>query len=310
LKDRFGIVVTDVHGSRYYNFHQVVKKIAVYGAISIVLLIVIGAMAIHFLMKQVEIIEIKRDIAQNDYHMMLNQNNKLQEEILTKTEELITIADRIEDLEGIVGLDKPEDSNVSLLERIDMAKVTGGHKKVMHQLIPSGSPMESTVVSSPYGSRNHPILNRNETHSGIDLRAGIGTPIYATADGVVDYFRDGYNSGYGNMLIITHGFGFKTIYGHLSKSSLKPGDFVKKGDVVAYSGNTGLSSGPHLHYEVRYIGQHLDPYHFIYWDMKNFGEIFEKEKKVQWDSLLMAVNRIMEVQGPLLSQLELRSAER
>ncbi len=302
MKNRFGIIFTDVSGSRYYSFHQVMKKIVVYALITVALVIVVGAMSINFLLKQVETIEEKRDMVQRDYEDMLSKNDKLQEEIATKTDELVTIADKIEDLEGIVGLTKPEDANLTLIERIDMAKVTGAHKKVMHQLIPSGSPLDVTVVTSPFGTRNHPILNRNEFHSGIDLRASMGTPIYAPADGVVDYVRSGYNSGYGNILKITHAFGFKTIYGHLKGSPVKPGDFVKKGDVVAYSGDSGLSNGPHLHYEVRYIGQALNPYNFIYWDMKNFGNIFEKENKVQWDSLLAAVNRIMEVQAPLLSQ--------
>lgn len=78
---------------------------------------------------------------------------------------------------------------------------------------------------------------------------------------------------------------------------VKSGSFVKKGDLIAYSGNTGISSGPHLHYEVRFLSRSLDPLTFVMWDMKNYTEIFEKETEISWDSLITAISHI-KIQNP------------
>ena len=117
----------------------------------------------------------------------------------------------------------------------------------------------------------------------------------ATADGIVEYAGFHKRSGYGNLLIIDHNFGFKTLFAHLHKIVVKNGDFVKKGQIIAYTGNTGLSNGPHLHYEIRYIGVVLNPLNFIKWNLKNYSYIFKKEKKVKWKAIIKAIyyNKIL-----------------
>jgi murein DD-endopeptidase MepM/ murein hydrolase activator NlpD len=119
-----------------------------------------------------------------------------------------------------------------------------------------------------FGMRYHPILKRKRMHSGLDILANIGEPVYATADGKVRLA--GRNGGMGKMIRIDHGFGYKTSYAHLSKISVKRGAKVKRGDLIGYSGNTGLSTGPHLHYEVHHNGIALNPRNFIYDDVKLF----------------------------------------
>lgn len=105
-----------------------------------------------------------------------------------------------------------------------------------------------TYITSPYGWRVHPVLGTKRFHSGIDLGVWTGTPIYALADGVVIY--SGWMSGYGNVVMINHG-ALTSLYGHNSSLVVKVGQSVKGGQLITYSGNTGLSSGPHLHFEIR-----------------------------------------------------------
>lgn len=113
-----------------------------------------------------------------------------------------------------------------------------------------------------FGMRLHPILKVVRMHEGIDILNDIGTPVYAPGNGVVSYI--GNRGGLGITLEIEHGFGYKTVYGHLSKILVKEGQKVKRGDKIALSGNTGLSTGPHLHYEVHYNGVPQDPvYYFL-----------------------------------------------
>ena len=120
-------------------------------------------------------------------------------------------------------------------------------------------PVNATRVSSPYGTRYHPILKTYRMHSGIDYAAPTGTPIMAPADGVVSFA--GVKGGYGNAIMLNHRKGMETLYGHMSAfvSGVSAGKSVKAGDVIGFVGSTGRSTGPHLHYEVRINGQIVDP---------------------------------------------------
>ncbi|MDE5602938.1 MAG: M23 family metallopeptidase, partial [Helicobacter sp.] len=267
----------------------------------IVLLVVVifffSFISIQLLLKEVKQIEDKRNLMQSEYLKINEKNQQLQDLINEKTEELMIVSDRIEDLEGIVGIsDRIIETDLSLVERVDLAKITGSQKALVMQLIPNGSPLRGTYrVTAEWGIRLHPTLKRTLSHTGIDFGIPIGTPIYAPADGVADFIGGGYNGGYGIMVKLEHAFGFKTFYAHLSKIVVQKGDFVRRGQLIAYSGNTGRSTGPHLHYEVRYLGKDLNPRPFIEWTMRDYTEIFEKEKSIKWQSLLTVINSLSEI---------------
>ena len=119
---------------------------------------------------------------------------------------------------------------------------------------------------SGFGYRLHPIYKTYKMHTGIDFTAPTGTPIYATGNGRVVPAPDGA-SGYGNHVVIDHGFGYKTLYAHMYKSKVKLGQRVKRGQLIGYIGNTGLSSGPHLHYEVIKNGNKINPINYFFNDL-------------------------------------------
>ena len=122
--------------------------------------------------------------------------------------------------------------------------------------IPALKPINGRVTSG-FGTRHHPIYKRRLHHDGIDFSAPTGTKVYAPGNGIVRY--TGYNFGYGKKIVIDHGFGYKTVYAHLSKSLVKRGQRVTRGDVIALSGNTGISTGPHLHYEIHKNNRKINP---------------------------------------------------
>lgn len=127
----------------------------------------------------------------------------------------------------------------------------------MSSAIPHGRPTDYVRISSPFGTRVHPITRKKHTHKGIDLAAPKMTPIYATADGEVTF--SGRNGGYGNFVKINHRNGYKTAYAHMHKIAVKKGADVHKGDLIGYVGTTGSSTGNHLHYEVYYQDKLVDP---------------------------------------------------
>jgi murein DD-endopeptidase MepM/ murein hydrolase activator NlpD len=132
-------------------------------------------------------------------------------------------------------------------------------------------------IASGFGYRIDPIYKTIKMHAGLDFTAPQGTPIYATADGAVK--TAGYSDGgYGNYVVINHGYGYETLYGHMVRIKSRAGQRVKRGEVIGYVGSTGKSTGPHCHYEVHKNGQKLDPVYFFYNDLtpQQFNELLRK----------------------------------
>jgi murein DD-endopeptidase MepM/ murein hydrolase activator NlpD len=157
-----------------------------------------------------------------------------------------------------VGLDRVARADVELLKWTDGKAViwvngdgVGGEQARAMRLPVSGR------VTSGFGSRFHPILGYRRMHAGVDLAAGYGTPIVAAADGKV--VEAGWHGGYGRLVEIAHAGGIRTIYGHMSRIAAAPGEIVRGGQVIGYVGSTGLSTGPHLHYEVLKDGRPVNP---------------------------------------------------
>ena len=141
-------------------------------------------------------------------------------------------------------------------------------KQKMIKSIPSIQPVSNrdlTRIASGFGLRMHPIYKIIKMHKGMDFTAPIGTEIYATGDGVVE--KVGWVGGYGKTIMINHGFGYKTRYAHCSKYNCRKGQKVKRGDLIGFVGNTGQSSGPHLHYEVFKNNRQINPVNFFFNDL-------------------------------------------
>jgi murein DD-endopeptidase MepM/ murein hydrolase activator NlpD len=121
-------------------------------------------------------------------------------------------------------------------------------------------------VASGFGYRIDPVYKTVKFHAGLDFSAPQGTPIYATANGVTKVAGN-LGNGYGNHVVINHGYGYETLYGHMFKVKVRPGERIKRGEIIGWVGNTGKSTGPHCHYEVHKNGRKLDPVYFFYNDL-------------------------------------------
>lgn len=142
--------------------------------------------------------------------------------------------------------------------------------------VPSRRPIEKMSLSSSYGMRVHPVTGKLARHNGVDIPAPYGTPIYATADGIVG--RAQRLGGYGNYVEVEHGNAIQTRYGHMSSYIVVPGQSVKKGEILGYVGSTGRSTGNHLHYEVRIEGAPVNPMPFCQSDSMSMAAISGNKK--------------------------------
>ncbi|MDZ4715735.1 MAG: M23 family metallopeptidase [Cytophagales bacterium] len=153
------------------------------------------------------------------------------------------------------------------------------NKEKLFAAIPAIQPVpkkQTVVLASGYGIRIHPIYKVRKMHHGIDFAAPIGTPIYSAADGVIDNVEISF-TGYGKKVEIDHGFGYRTRYAHMHMFVVKNGQRVKRGDLIGYVGDTGLSTAPHLHYEVFINGAQVNPVHYFFSDLNpaEYAKIIE-----------------------------------
>ncbi len=145
-----------------------------------------------------------------------------------------------------------------IAERLRLLLPQAQHLAAFEAARPMGEPVAgSAEITSDYGLRPNPLGGGVEFHNGIDFGVNVGTPVHATGNGVVE--SAGWKAGYGNCVVIDHPFGYRSLFGHLSQTLVKPGEVVQRGQRIALSGNSGRSTGPHLHYTLFYGDKTLDP---------------------------------------------------
>lgn len=154
------------------------------------------------------------------------------------------------------------------IKSFDKLKELAGKQQDRLAHIPAIQPvseLDLRQMASGYGYRVDPVYGTAKFHEGMDFASDIGTPVYATGDARVESAK--WHSGYGNLIVLDHGYNYTTRYAHLSEMKVQTGQLVKRGDLIGRVGNTGKSTGPHLHYEVRYKGQPQNPINYYFYDL-------------------------------------------
>ena len=173
----------------------------------------------------------------------------------------------------------------------DELQILAKNKENMSTAIPAIWPIDRQALRhgiEPFGYRNHPIYHRRILHKGIDLAANIGNNVYATGDATVQSTDLGQpRRGYGKQILLNHQYGYQTRYAHLSKVLVKPGERVTRGQVIAETGNTGISSGPHLHYEVIHKGVPVNPVNYFNRNMtsEEYEQLMENMRDTNFEKL-------------------------
>lgn len=314
MRDRYRITITGHRQSWHFAPTTAMQKLIVGGTIAFAVVLVLGGLLIGGLDLRVSSLndtvaglgQSRQEIATNN-QALLRERKRLQDALAAKNRELELFTSEIDRIEVLVGLQAVP--GMGIYGRIDLAQQVALQKRTMLDSIPSGYPVQDSYITSRYGKREHPVLNRDAFHNGVDLKAVRGTPVLASAKGVVEWAGQHQSSGLGRMVRLVHNFGFESIYGHLTKVEVKVGQYVRQGDLLGYTGSTGLTDGPHLHYEVSYLNRRLNPVPFLEWNLENYGAVFASEEQVQWESLTEMISR--KVVGlpvtPLLRQAQVSS---
>lgn len=303
MRNKLVITLTTVYGSRQYTFNQVAKYL---------LLIFIILAAISFFVSNALLVvktdnlsdlEEDHQVLSDSYEMMVgsqqlyidelkdlsmslsslkNERDSLEEENIRIGELNTSLDNSLFGLERLLGMEHETEIDP---HRAEQLTIEANKRLFFLHSIPNGVPIQAIRISDKFGPRIHPVRKKRVVHQGIDFKANRGTPVYATADGIVEFGGFHKSSGFGKLIILQHNFGFKTYFAHLDAVKVKGGEFVSKGQLIGLSGNTGLSTGPHLHYEIRHLFSAIDPEPFLSWNITNFDSLFTKVKGVKWASL-------------------------
>jgi len=203
--------------------------------------------------------------AEAEFKRILSFGSK--EKILENVDTRINMPDA-----GSLDMDLLKEEIKKTVETVEAIQDFLRQQKDLYMATPKGWPVLGRITSH-FGDRKNPLHGRDEFHSGVDISANSGTPIKATADGVVSF--SGWKGGNGNLVVIEHGFGYSTFYAHNRLNVVKVGQKVKRGDTIAYVGSTGNTTGPHLHYEIWHNGEAKNPMEFI----KEAKNVFKEEKQ-------------------------------
>lgn len=303
MRNKLVITLTTVYGSRQYTFNQVAKYLlAIFIVLSAISFFVSNALLV---VKTDDLADLEEDhqVLTENYELMVGsqqlyieelkdlslslsslkeEKNQLKEENLRIGELNASLDNSLYGLQELLGLS--DEGEIDALRAEELTIEANKRLFFLHS-IPNGVPIQAIRISDKFGSRIHPVKKKRVMHHGIDFKANRGTPIYATADGVVEFGGYHKSSGFGKLIILQHNFGFKTYFAHLDAVKVKSGEFVSKGQLIGLSGNTGLSTGPHLHYEIRHLFTPIDPEPFLSWNITNFDTLFTKVKGVKWASL-------------------------
>jgi murein DD-endopeptidase MepM/ murein hydrolase activator NlpD len=308
------VTVTDVRGSRHYTLSRVVRRFLWMLLVSVLTALSVGTFYILVMHRQISGLEERRSELTIEQARLEYENQVLASRIGARNgqldaassrlaalnEQVVQMADDLAHVETLVGL--RSEPALALRRRLDTASQTAMEKHLLLSTVPSGYPIPGSRITSGFGMRKDPVRGSRRFHQGIDLYADVGTPVLATADGIVDFAGYDRASGYGNLLVLVHDFGFKTYHGHLDELLVETGEFVAQGQVIALSGKSGRVTGPHLHYEVRRLERKLNPKPFLDWNLAQYDSLFEKEAHVPWDSLARAIRKRVLPTTPLLSQ--------
>ena len=161
---------------------------------------------------------------------------------------------------GSIDMENLKNEIAKSMERISEIKNYLRLQKNIYLATPTGLPVRGPITSN-YGKRKNPRSGEEEFHSGVDIATSSGTPVSATADGIVSF--SGWNGGSGNLVVLEHGFGFSTFYAHNKMNIVQVGQKVRRGDIIGYIGSTGNATGPHVHYEIWKDGSSVNPQKYL-----------------------------------------------
>lgn len=304
VQDKLLISIADENGMKQFCMSKQTTKFIFIGVLLAFGLVLISVIFMKLLMSEVNYIVTQKKDRLSSYHTTYQKNAMLKSLIQEKSTELSQVNNKIEELESIVSIQ--EGNSTKDFKPIDISNISKDHKMLILSLIPNGNPVKSFRGKISVSNRAHPLTYKKGVESGVDYLVDKGTPIYASADGVVVLTQENGKTGFGNLIKIAHSFGFSSMYAHLNTLEVKKGDFIQKGQLIGYSGDSGRSEGSRLYYELGFLDHNLNPFDYANWNLDNFEVVLKNDGSgIDWQNLIWAMEDIAKLQNFRISQVEI-----
>jgi murein DD-endopeptidase MepM/ murein hydrolase activator NlpD len=265
MRERLFITISDERNLRQYSVNRFVGRLLVYALSGHTVLFIIGLAGLGWMANEYDALRFARQSLATSLRHETAETRRQHEAAQAEIDKLRRQIER-KRLELNIISQVADAAPAKISVRVDRlhsgARLNADDARLFEHTLPAGSPMPDSPTTSGFGYRIHPIYRQRFFHYGLDFEAAENTPVVATADGVVEYVRES-TSGYGRLITLRHAHEFRTAYAHLKEQLVVPGQIVRKGDVIALSGNTGASTGPHLHYEIIHQGNPVNPHPFV-----------------------------------------------
>lgn len=280
IRDKFIISIVDNNGIKQFSIHRFVKKFFIYFLLFLIISNILIFITIKLLASELKEMKTQRYEILDKYKYIYDKNENIKQQVEISQNKLDEINTKMFDLEDIISMKDAVISNTNA-ESYDMSSLSQSKKETILQLLPN---------SFPFDINNN--FHSSSLKSGIVFDFPKAIPIYATADGIIDLRVDNSTKDAGKFVKIIHSFGFTSIYGYLSKITLKRGDVVKKGQLIGYSNTT---ANKNLYYDIRFLGSEVDVEKFIAWNIDNFLSVMNEDSIVNWNGLLWTLDDIIKI---------------
>ena len=270
------ISIIDDNGSRQFSVHRLVQKVALFTGIGIVSVVILYFVLVHFLMSELEVILANNTKVRESFQSIYEKNSELERNIDYKTSELMKVSSKVSELESIVNIRKHSNETHNNQD-VNLDSLTPLQKDMILKIIPNGNPVND-FANQTFPSKGASVYTLAKV-----------SPVYATANGIIDSVRVAGSENYG--IQIQHSYGFTSSYGHLGKAIVQKGDFVTKGQIIGYS-----ASNADLYYNLRFIDSTLEVAKYTSWDSDNFA-IIGSNSAIDWKSLVWALDDIIQLKN-------------
>ncbi len=270
------ISIIDDNGSRQFSVHRLVQKVALFTGIGIVSVVILYFVLAHFLMSELEVILANNTKVRESFQSIYEKNSELERNIDYKTSELMKVSSKVSELESIVNIRKHSNETHNNQD-VNLDSLTPLQKDMILKIIPNGNPVND-FANQTFPSKGASVYTLAKV-----------SPVYATANGIIDSVRVAGSENYG--IQIQHSYGFTSSYGHLGKAIVQKGDFVTKGQIIGYS-----ASNADLYYNLRFIDSTLEVAKYTSWDSDNFA-IIGSNSAIDWKSLVWALDDIIQLKN-------------
>lgn len=296
MQNKLMISIIDGDTFKQFSVHKIIKRVLLYVLLALGVALVVYFVMVKFLIGELDVIIAEKNKAREQFQELYEKNSELARNVEYKTNELLKANMQITELEKIVNIHKNLDTQVSE-QNINLDTLSDEQKQMVLKIMPNGDP----VRGYDWGDGKD-ITKRAESFV---YEVSKGTPVYATANGIVDSTNNIKGGSYGMYVKLAHSFGFTSTYAYLDSMVVQKGEFVAKGQLIGYSGSSTKREG--LLYELCFLGTPLHTMDYALWNLDNFNAVTKNEDQIDWKSLVWALDDLAQIHTYRTAQLDSNS---